>query len=264
MMSLKRLFLGVLSLGVVLGLAGTAGAVLTKSYSLGGSSGGQLQVGGGLPLPIQAECNGVCTNTVFPPLLIGPKGGATVMATAMVGAKQKLVVPKGVLSKPAAFKILGQFSNNKNLYAVATNLNYTWPNTTATFSSAARTGPTTVVVLGGAAGQSIRYSNVLGRKFGGAAQFALSPGAPAAPGGGGPPGDLNPAAPVTLYAIPPPLRPVGKRAACQSKRRSRTSEAPEFRVASSIISTMPSTSRPASGRPPESSPSLRARHRVPH
>jgi len=209
MVSLKRLFLGVLSLGVILGLAGTAGAVLTKSYSLGGSSGGQLQVGGGLPLPIQAECNGVCTNTVFPPLLVGPKGGATVMGTVMVGAKQKLVVPKGVLSKPAAFKILGQFSNNKNLYAVATNLTYTWPNTTATFSSAARTGPTTVTVAGPAAGQSIRYSNVLGRKFGGAAQFALSPGAPAAAGGFGPPGDLNPAAPVTLYAIPPPLRPVG-------------------------------------------------------
>jgi hypothetical protein len=209
MMSLKRLFLGVLSLGVVLGLAGTAGAVLTRSYSLGGSSGGQLQVGGGLPLPIQAECNGVCTNTVFPPLLIGPKGGATVMGTVMVGAKQKLVVPKGVLSKPAAFKILGQFSNNKNLYAVATNLTYTWPNTTATFSTAARTGPTTVTVLGQAAGQSIRYSNVLGRKFGGAAQFALSPGAPPAHPGFPFAGNLNPAAPVTLYAIPPPLRPVG-------------------------------------------------------
>jgi hypothetical protein len=119
------------------------------------------------------------------------------------------MVPKGVLSKPAAFTILGQFVNNPNLYAVATNLRYTWPAAPATFSTAARTGATTTVKAGLGVGQSIRYSNVLARKFGGPAQFALSPGVPGAPGGAGPQGDLNPGAPVTLYAIPPPLRPIG-------------------------------------------------------
>jgi hypothetical protein len=211
-MYLKCLFLSSLSLGLVLGLAGNAGAVVTKTYSLGGSSGGQLQIGGGLPLPIQATCNATCKGTVFPPLMIPAKSGATVMGTVMVGGgKKKLVVPKGVLSKPAAFTILGQHANNKNLYAVATNLTYTWPAATATFSQAARTGPVTVTKSGLAGGQSIRYSNVLGRKFGGPAQFALSPGAPPGgnPGGFGLPGDINPAAPVTLYAVPPPLRPIG-------------------------------------------------------
>ena len=211
MMSLKRLFVSCLILGLGLGLAGTAGAAATRSYSLAAGSGGQFQVGGGLPLPIQATCNATCTGTVFPPLLIPAKSGATVMATVKVGVVgRKLVVPKGVLSKPASFKILGQHDNNKNLYAVATNLKYTWPAATATFSTAGRAGPTTVVVAGLGGGQSIRYSNVLARKFGGPAQFALSPGAvPGPPGGAGAPGDLNPNAPVTLYAIPPPLRPIG-------------------------------------------------------
>jgi hypothetical protein len=215
MMSLKHLLVGFLSLG--LGLAGTAGAQATRSYGLGAGSGGQFQIGGGLPLPIQATCNATCTGTVFPPLLVPAKSGATVMGTVMVSVpKKKLVVPKGVFSKPASFKILGQHANNKNLYAVATNLQYTWPAATATFSGSARAGSTTVVVAGLGAGQSIRYSNVLGRKFGGPAQFALSPGVPGSPGGTGLPGDLNPGAPVTLYAIPPPLRPVGNPACTHS------------------------------------------------
>jgi len=195
-----------LGLGLTLGVAGTAGA---KTYSLAAGSGGQLQIGGGLPLPAQATCNATCTGTVFPPLLIPVVPSATVSGTTAKSSAQKIVVPKGVLSKPAAFKILGQFVNNPNLYAVATNLRYTWPAAPATFSTAARTGATTTVKPGLGVGQSIRYSNVLARKFGGPAQFALSPGTPGAPGGAGAPGDLNPAAPVTLYAIPPPLRPIG-------------------------------------------------------
>lgn len=211
-MPLKRFSLCTAVLLLAFGLlAGTAQAIHDpplRQFSLTGG-GGQIQIGGGLPLPIQATCNATCTLTNFPPLLIPAVPAATVQGTTAMAVGQKLVVPKGVLSKPAAFKILGQFDNNPNLYAVATNLRYTWPAAPATFSTAARTGSITTVIAGGP-GQSIRYSNVLSRKFGGPAQFALSVGAvPGPPGGAGPAGDLNGAVGVTLYAIPPALRPIG-------------------------------------------------------
>jgi hypothetical protein len=208
MTPLKHLIISLLVLG--LGLAGTAGA---KTYSLSNGSGGQLQIGGGLPLPIQAECNGVCTATVFPPLLIPKAAGAQLVdGTTVMTFAQELKVPKGVLSKPGVFKILGQHDNNIALYAVATNINFTWPVSAATFNETRRHGGvTTLIDLGG--GESIRYSrglHALERKFGGPAQFSLANGRNKGPiGGAGPPGNLNGAAAVTLYLIPPALRPFG-------------------------------------------------------
>jgi len=200
-MSRKRLFIALLTLGLGLGLAlaGTAAAG-TQTYSLANGSGGQLQIGGGLPLPIQATCNATCTGMVFPPLLIPQVHNASVTGTTTRTTGQKLIVPKGVLSKPAEFKILGQFDNNTKLYAVATNIRYTWPSEAVTFSTAARTGSTTVLINKGG-GRTIRYSNALGRKFGGPAKFALRLGVPGSPGGGGPPGDLRANAAATLYIV---------------------------------------------------------------
>jgi hypothetical protein len=208
MITHKRLFFALLTLGLGLGLAlaGTAAAG-TRTYSVAKGSGGQLQIGGGLPLPIQATCNVLCTGTVFPPLLIPRVETASVTQTTTRTTAQKLMVPKGVLSKPAAFNILGQADNNPALYAVATNINYTWPATAAVFSTAARTGTTSPLVSVGG-GKSIKYSNALGRKFGGPAQFALKLGAPGPPGGGGPPGDLKANAAATLYFIA--VQPTGQ------------------------------------------------------
>ena len=78
MMSLKRLVIVFLLLG--LGFAGTA-AGGTQKYSVANGSGGQLQIGGGLPLPIQATCNATCTGTHFPPLLVGRVLSAMVTQT---------------------------------------------------------------------------------------------------------------------------------------------------------------------------------------
>jgi hypothetical protein len=204
MMSLKRLVIVFLLLG--LGFAGTATGG-THKYSVSSGSGGQMQIGGGLPLPIQATCNATCTGTHFPPLQIPRVLSASVTQTTTKMTAQKLMVPKGVLSKPAQFQILGQADNNPALYAVATNMKWTWPNTAAVFSTAARTGPTTTTVnVGG--GRSIRFSNALGRKFGGPANFALQLGAPGAPGGAGPPGDLKANAGATLYIIA--VQPTGQ------------------------------------------------------
>jgi hypothetical protein len=207
MMSLKRLVIVFLLLG--LGFAGTA-AGATHRYSLSNGSGGQMQIGGGLPLPIQATCNATCTGTHFPPLLVERVLSATVVQTTTRTTGQKLMVPKGVLSRPAhvpAPKILGQADNNPALYAVATNIKWTWPETARTFSLSRRTGNTTTTFNAGG-GRSIRYSNALGRKFGGPANFALYLGAPGPPGGGGPPGDLKANAGATLYIIA--VQPTGQ------------------------------------------------------
>jgi hypothetical protein len=189
-MFLKRLMLPFACLLLVFGGAGVASAA---PYSLGGTSGGQLQIGGGLPLPIQAT-NPAATGTVFPTLLIPPAPGAVLSGTTVMATKQRLVIPPGVLSKPSALTTVGVFGQNPTLYAVATNLNYVWPATTATLSTGARTGAktTTFTTVGG---NNIRYSNVGATKFGGPARFALNAG-PAA-------GKL-PTSPVTIYAIAVP------------------------------------------------------------
>jgi len=213
-MSLKRLVIVFLLLG--LGFAGTATGG-THKYALSAGSGGQMQIGGGLPLPIQATCNATCTGTHFPPLLVGRVLSATVSQTTTRTMGQKLMVPKGVLSRPAhvpAPKILGQADNNPALYAVATNIKWTWPETARTFSLSRRTGNTTTTFDAGG-GRTIRYSNDLNQKFGGPAHFALYLGA-AGPVGGYPPpngiapapGDLKANAAATLYIIA--VQPTGQ------------------------------------------------------
>jgi len=192
-MSLHRLvsvttcLLLAIGLGIGLGI-GWAATAHSKTYSLTGG-GGQIQIGGGLPLPIQLT-NPTATGTVFPVLRIPAKTGVTINGTTAMAAQQKLSIPASVLSKAAAQNTLGQFAQNPNLYAVATNLKWVWPAAPAVFSTGARTGAKTTQFATG--GSTIRYSNPLASKFGGPAQFAISPGAPA--------GQM-PAVAVTLFAI---------------------------------------------------------------
>lgn len=163
-MQLKRAVISVLGLLVVLAWAGMAQAQGT--YLLGSGSGGQLQIGNGLPLPIQVtmtdpiavtrgwggSATGPLMNTipgaplgsilssastvhgpganVFPPLLIPPRTpGVTVMDTVGGG----LVIPMHILSKPfTAIKTVGVNVQNSMLHAVATRLAYKWPATSVT------------------------------------------------------------------------------------------------------------------------------------
>jgi hypothetical protein len=195
-MALKFIRVALLSLA----LGSLAGAAQAIDYSLVGG-GGQLHIGGGLALPIQAAIpqNTVTpsTGTVFPPLLIpvriGPApivSGTVVKPLIDVGTKKgyqrKLRVPAGVLKKTAAQTTVGLKFSNLALFAAATNLTYEWPAVPATFSTKNAVATTTITGFGG----SLTYSNSLGQRFGGAAQFALSPG-PAA-------GNYA-NAPVTLY-----------------------------------------------------------------
>lgn len=167
----KRL---VLPLACLLGVLGWVGSSSAATYSLGGSSGGQLQIGGGLPLPIQLT-NPTATGTMFPSLLIPPKPAVTVQGTTTMTMKQELQIPASVLSKPAAQVTLGVFGQNPTLYAVATNLNYVWPTAPVVLNTTARTGAkTTTFTTPG--GSNIQYSNASATKFGGPARFALNAG----------------------------------------------------------------------------------------
>ena len=208
MMILKRICLAALVLS--LGVAGTAQAA---QYSLAAGSGAQLHIGGGLALPIQPSVTVV--GGVFPPLMIPAVTGVTVVGTTAMASGQQITVPANALHKTAAQQTVGLFTSNQTLYAVATNLSYDWPTAPAVFSVNGRTGPATLLLTGGAPQQTIRYSpRVVGKRFGGAAAFALTPG-PAA--------GLVPAAPITIYAValgtpgfPPCTHPAfgGTNAAC--------------------------------------------------
>jgi hypothetical protein len=248
----NRLALRVTCILFALVWAGVASA--QKTYFLGLGSGGQLQIGGGLPLPPQltdADLNGIrdwgASPTtgikatalqpppattggpgagVFPPLLIPPLPGATVMDTAPGGA---LIIPAGVLSRPAAQNTLGQGNNNPNLYAVATNLGYKWPDvgvtlsartTTVTAGLAKVTFPLNTVTVYKAttagAGGKVKYRNP-GKAafFGGKARLTLSPKTGTTPPAfpvtcAGPTavcGPILPSVGVTLFAIGPNSAP---------------------------------------------------------
>jgi hypothetical protein len=114
-----------------------------------------------------------------------------IQGTTAMTMQQRLTVPTGVLSRPAQQGTVGVFAQNPALYAVATNLGFTWPAAAAVLSTGARTGAKTTSVTT-ANGNRIRYSNVRASKFGGPAHFAVAHG---------PPGGRVPAAPVTLYGV---------------------------------------------------------------
>ena len=202
-MLLKRLTLPFVCLMLVLGWALTAGA--QQTYLLGSGSGAQLQIGGGLPLPIQlTDANLDATvdwgasgsagsmgpgGGVYPPLLIPRRHPfVTVMGTTGMTMGQQLTIPPAVLQRNAAYKILGVNLQNNKLYAVATNLGAKWPNATATLMTRTMT-PTagagtitfftanTMTVYKALQGtRKITYKNTgVAAPFGGAARFALTP-----------------------------------------------------------------------------------------
>lgn len=189
-MILKRICLAALMFS--LGVAGNAQAA---QYALATGSGAQLHIGNGLALPIQQAATVLITGQVFPPLLIRPKKGPVIVitGTTAMATGQRFTVPAAALSKPAVQKTVGVFFSNPTLYAVATNLNYVWPTAPAVFSVNGRPGAATVILPGAEPGNTIRYSaRVPGKRFGGAATFALNPG-PAA--------GLHAGSPVTIYAL---------------------------------------------------------------
>jgi hypothetical protein len=196
-MPLKRLAVGIAAafLFSTLGLATSAQAI--KRFTVTGG-GGQTHIGNGLMIPIQAAAGPGTTGTMFPTLLIPVNGVPIVTGTVAkpimtAGTKmayqRRLNVPAGVLKRTGAKTTVGVKFSNPTVFAVATNLNASWPAAPAVFSTGAAVATTTI---GPAFGGTMTYSNAIGSRFGGAAQFAITSNDPVA-------GDLFPAAPVTVY-----------------------------------------------------------------
>jgi hypothetical protein len=221
-MSLKRFTLPFVCALFVLGWVGAAGA--QQTYVLSAGSGAQIQIGGGLPLPIQPTdgpdvgstpdwgASGVAASkgpgaSVFPPLLIPRRNPfVTVMGTTGMATGQKLTIPAGVLSRPAQYNVLGVNAQNSKLYAVATNLTFKWPAAAATFMQRAATpkfgggnitfftgGPTQVFKKTLPPGSRIvTYRNTMSLPFGGVARGNITQ----VPGQG-----VRPDLGVTVYLI---------------------------------------------------------------
>jgi hypothetical protein len=195
-MQLKRLAVCIAASFLVSTFGLATGAQAVKRFSVTGG-GGQLHIGNGLALPIQAAVpNFPATPTMFPTLLIPVAGqpivSGTVTRTQMTaGSKnayqRKLNVPIGVLNKSAVKNTVGVKFSNPAVFAVATNLSYKWPAAPAVFDQ--QGGGTTAMVTG--SGGTMTYSNALGR-FGGAAAFAIANGDPSSP-------DLLAGSAVTVY-----------------------------------------------------------------
>lgn len=184
-------------------------AVLLVSFALAGAAnaghfrvsggGAQLSIGGGLPLPIQAPVP-VSGNT-FPTLLIpvNPDAAKPGLIIETSAAGDVLKIPAGVLKVAPAVNQVGVAVQNPTLYAVETNLGFSWPASDVTIGAGLRTDPntgntntvTTTVSNVVVSGNNIRYSNVLGQRFGGPARFSISQGAAQ--------GNI-PSSPVTVYA----------------------------------------------------------------
>jgi hypothetical protein len=196
-MPLKRLAVGIAAafLFSTLGLATSAQAIKRFSVVGGGS---QSHIGNGLAIPIQqAAINSVTTGTMFPMTLRAPINGVpivtgTVVKALMTGGtkmayQRRLNIPAGVIRKTPSKRTVGVKFSNPTVFAVATNLNFSWPAAPAVLSTGAAP-PVTQSGFGG----TLTYSNAIGTRFGGPAAFAISSGDPVA-------GDLYPVSPVTVF-----------------------------------------------------------------
>ena len=189
----KRTALRMACVALVAAFAGTANAQFLLT---GARSGGQLQIGTGLPLPVVEEgifLGGMTSATAgpqfFPPLGVranpayqyGASPSQTIMqnqTTTMGGA---IALPTGVLSRtaPGTPQPIGVFTTNPNVYQVATSISYAWPAVAATLSPGGAPGP---AVLPGPGGNGTIVYSGGANAFGGAAQFSLVPGVGAAGG----------------------------------------------------------------------------------
>jgi len=177
----KRRVLLIASLALTFGWSATSQAQQCTAgtpenclaYPLTGG-GLQYQIGGGLPLPIQAT-NPTATGTVFPNLLVPPVAGGFVLQQPGPDPRD-ITIHYPLMSKPAVYKAIGVFGNNPNLYQVATNLSVRFPVTSQTvmFELSGRTGATTTTFTSPIGGNNIRYSNALGQRFGGPGNFFVS------------------------------------------------------------------------------------------
>jgi hypothetical protein len=213
-MSTKSHALSLMALLLALGWGGTAQA----QYLLTGNSGGKLQLGTGLPLPVApsgtflggltsinggTSCGqgpGGCPvgtdgpgTAYWPTLPVPPNpdvasGGLatrTIMQNLATAKGGTITVPPSVLTKPAAGAPvpIGVFSSNNAVFQVATSISYAWPAATAVLAPGGGPGIVNgiVVLTEPVSGGSITYSGST-KAFGGSGQFSILPGSGAGTG----------------------------------------------------------------------------------
>jgi len=206
--------LSLVSLLLALGWGGTAQA----QYLLNGNSGGKLQLGTGLPLPIgpsgifvggMTSINGGTScgqgpggcpagtdgpgTAYWPPLLIpanpniatGGSATRTIMQNLATAKGGTITVPPSALTKPAAGAPvpIGVFNTNNDVFQVASSISYAWPAATAVLAPGGGPGIVsgTVVLTEPVSGGSITYSGST-KAFGGPGRFSTLPGAGAGSG----------------------------------------------------------------------------------
>ncbi|MGH8514447.1 MAG: hypothetical protein ACREV8_11020, partial [Gammaproteobacteria bacterium] len=190
---------------MVLGWAGTSHAQAWYSLSTNpAESGGQAQIGGGLPLPIQAATNmatggkggmgtthtplsmittmaPIGTGTNVPPLLIPVNPNKPLVKQTAGPDPKALTVPVGAFRrKSTGAKILGVHLNNPTVFQVRTNIDFSGPAPawgSAMFKAGGRTGAKTTTFMGIPPTSSIRYSNSAAR-FGGPSRTKIVPNTP--------------------------------------------------------------------------------------
>lgn len=195
-MSLRSRTLGLACLLLAIGWGSAAQA---QQYLLTSNSGGQAQIGTGLPLPVGTAgiftggTSAATAGTAFwPPLLIPPvspqTGGHLISQTGGTANGGAIIIPPNVLSKPAAGTpnvIGGLFPTNPGVFQVATTISYAWPAVTATLAPGGGPGIPGTTVTQSAQGGSITYTGSAAA-FGGPAQISISTGPGAAGGRVGP------------------------------------------------------------------------------
>lgn len=176
--------LAVIAISMLLPLVmGTAAQAQTQ-HSLAAGSGGQLQIGSGLPLPIQVFTGGTASGTagIFPPLLV-PHDPVPIITQQTDG---KITVPPNVLSKVAtAIQQQPTFVTNVAVFQVNTAIDYRFPSATATFAPGGGPAlPGSPYFGPGTAGGSMTYTQSgASNSFGGSAQFAINGNTALAAGG---------------------------------------------------------------------------------
>jgi hypothetical protein len=174
--------LRIVSLLGVLGL-GWVGAAQAQTYYSIVSGGGQLQLGHGLPFPLQPSTSSmggktsmggpIGTGMNFPDKLLIPlntdPAKRLVKQTAGPDPKQ-ITVPPGVFRRKAAGPMtLGVALNNPKIFQVRTNLSFTAPGfASAMFKAGGRTGAAIQTFFGTPAGSIARYTKTAAQ-FGGPA-----------------------------------------------------------------------------------------------
>jgi hypothetical protein len=184
-------------------------ATARAQYLLTGGGGAQIQIGKFLPLPVgtsgiflggMTPVNGgtTCGNPVFgcsvspdgpgtpfwPPLGIGPNPAATTGGPGTLTIQQTLgtpmggmlLIPPGVLARPAAGNPvpIPVFPTNPALFQIATSISYAWPAASAVLGPGLGPAP---AVFGTSHGGAISYSlSGAANAFGGAGRFAIQPG----------------------------------------------------------------------------------------